>query len=187
MRAKRKQSETRTATGIPGTGLNDRWIVPGLCLGLAAMVWLVFGQTVHHQFINLDDGAYVYKNPQVFRGLTSEGIIWAFTQSHAANWHPLTWLSHMLDCQLFGAGNAGAMHLVNVLFHTANSVLLFLLLRRATGSEYRSLCAAALFAFEVILGLVQRRSTDTLAHASAARLRLIDRHDRCHQVILSKK
>ena len=145
MRAKRKQSETRAAAGIPGTGLNDRWIVPGLCLGLAAMVWLVFGQTVHHQFINLDDGAYVYKNPQVFRGLTSEGIIWAFTQSHAANWHPLTWLSHMLDCQLYGL-SPGGHHLTNVLLHAANAILLFLVLRQMTGSLWRSVFVAALFA-----------------------------------------
>jgi protein O-mannosyl-transferase len=142
---KGKQSETRTATGIPGTGLNDRWIVPGLCLGLAAMVWLVFGQTIHHQFINLDDGAYVYKNPQVFRGLTSEGIIWAFTQSHAANWHPLTWLSHMLDCQLYGL-SPGGHHLTNVLLHSANAILLFLVLRQMTGSLWRSAFVAALFA-----------------------------------------
>jgi tetratricopeptide (TPR) repeat protein len=145
MPAKRKQRETRTAAVIPGTGLNDRWIVPGLCLGLAAMVWLVFGQTVHHQFINLDDGAYVYKNPQVFRGLTSEGIIWAFTQSHAANWHPLTWLSHMLDCQLYGL-SPGGHHLTNVLLHAANAILLFLVLRQMTGSLWRSVFVAALFA-----------------------------------------
>lgn len=144
MRAKRKQSETRAA-GIPGTGLNDAWIVPGLCLGLAAMVWLVFGQTVHHQFINLDDGAYVYKNPQVFRGLTGEGIVWAFTQSHAANWHPLTWLSHMLDCQLYGL-SPGGHHLTNVLLHAANAILLFLVLRQMTGSLWRSAFVAALFA-----------------------------------------
>jgi len=142
---KRKQSETKAAAGIPGTGLNDRWIVPGLCLLLAAMVWLVFGQTIHHQFINLDDGAYVYKNPQVYRGLTSEGIIWAFTQSHAANWHPLTWLSHMLDCQLYGL-NPGGHHLTNVLLHTANAIVLFLVLRQMTGSLWRSAFVAAIFA-----------------------------------------
>lgn len=142
---KRKQSEIKAAVAIPGAGRNDRWIVPGLCLGLAAMVWLVFGQTIHHQFINLDDGAYVYKNPQVSRGLTSEGIIWAFTQSHAANWHPLTWLSHMLDCQLYGL-NAGGHHLTNVLLHAANAILLFLVLRQMTGSLWRSAFVAALFA-----------------------------------------
>ena len=123
----------------------NRWIVPGLCLFLAAIVWLVFGQTIHHQFINLDDGAYVLKNPQVSRGLTSEGIIWAFTQSHAANWHPLTWLSHMLDCQLYGL-SPGGHHLTNVLLHAANAILLFLVLRQLTGSLWRSAFVAALFA-----------------------------------------
>jgi protein O-mannosyl-transferase len=142
---KRKQSETKAVSGIPGSGLNDRWIVPGLCLGLVALVWLVFGQTIHHQFINLDDGAYVYKNPQVFRGLTSEGIIWAFTQSHAANWHPLTWLSHMLDCQLYGL-SPGGHHLTNVLLQVANAILLFLVLRQMTGSLWRSAFVAAVFA-----------------------------------------
>ena len=142
---KRKQSETRASSGNPGIGLNDRWIVPGLCLFLATLVWLVFGQTIHHQFINLDDGAYVFKNPQVSRGLTSEGIIWAFTQSHAANWHPLTWLSHMVDCQLYGL-SPGGHHLTNVLLHAANAILLFLVLRQMTGSLWRSAFVAALFA-----------------------------------------
>jgi protein O-mannosyl-transferase len=142
---KRKQSDTKARSGNPRTGRNDRWIVPGLCLFLAAMVWLVFGQTIHHQFINLDDGAYVYKNPQVSRGLTSEGIIWAFTQSHAANWHPLTWLSHMLDCQFYGL-NPGGHHLTNVLVHAANAILLFLVLRQMTGSLWRSAFVATLFA-----------------------------------------
>jgi len=142
---KRKRSETKAASDNRGTGLNDRWIVCGLCVFLAAIVWLVFGQTIHHQFINLDDGAYVYKNPQVSRGLTSEGIIWAFTQSHAANWHPLTWLSHMLDCQLYGL-SPGGHHLTNVLLHAANAILLFLVLRQMTGSLWRSAFVAALFA-----------------------------------------
>ena len=98
-----------------------------------------------YDFVNFDDDQYVISNPPVRAGLTLESVRWAFTAGHASNWHPVTWLSHMLDCQLFGV-NAGAMHLVNVLFHTANSLLLFLLLRRATGKEGRSLCAAALFA-----------------------------------------
>jgi len=144
MRTKRKPSETRAGAAIPGTGGNDRWIVVAICLGLAAVVWLVFGQTIHYQFVNIDDGPYVYKNPQVSRGLTSEGIIWAFTQSHAANWHPLTWLSHMLDCQLYGL-NAGGHHFTNVLLHAANAILLFLVVRQMTGSLWRSAFVAALF------------------------------------------
>jgi tetratricopeptide (TPR) repeat protein len=140
-RPKRTVSETTRAA----VARIDRWIVPGICLLLAAIVWLVFGQTVHHQFINLDDPAYVYKNPQVARGLTGEGIIWAFTRSHSANWHPLTWLSHMLDCQFYGL-NAGGHHLTNVLLHAANAILLFLVLRLMTGALWRSAFVAALFA-----------------------------------------
>jgi len=124
---------------------HDRWTVPAICIFLAAIVWLVFGQTIHYQFINLDDGAYVFKNPQVSRGLTSEGIIWAFTQSHAANWHPLTWLSHMLDCQLYGL-RPGGHHLTNVLIHAANAILLFLVLKQMTTALWRSAFVAAIFA-----------------------------------------
>ena len=76
------------------------------CLFLVVAVSLVFGQTLRHGFVNYDDDQYVYDNPQVIQGLTLHGIAWAFTTSHSAYWHPLTWLSHMLDCQLWGL-NAG--------------------------------------------------------------------------------
>ena len=75
------------------------WIVAGL---LAAGVFLVFGQTLRHEFVNYDDADYVYENPHVARGISDENIVWAFTQRYAFNWHPLTWLSHMLDCQVYG-------------------------------------------------------------------------------------
>ncbi|MGD0743713.1 MAG: hypothetical protein ABSA45_01025, partial [Verrucomicrobiota bacterium] len=81
-------------------GWHDRWTVPGVCIFLAAIIWLVFGQTLRHGFVNFDDNEYVYENPEVSRGLTLQGIVWAFTHVHVANWHPLTWISHMLDCQL---------------------------------------------------------------------------------------
>jgi tetratricopeptide (TPR) repeat protein len=125
--------------------LSERWLVLAVCIFLAAVVWLVFGQTLQHDFVNLDDGAYVYKNPQVSRGLTTEGIIWAFTHSHASNWHPLTWISHMLDCQFYGLNPAGH-HLTNILLHAANAILLFLVLRQLTASLWRSAFAAAVFA-----------------------------------------
>src|ERR1035441_9504649 len=80
----------------------QRWRVAGLCLVLAAITFAVFGQTLHHEFVGFDDNEYVYDNPVVARGLTLKGIVWAFTHVHSANWHPLTWLSHMLDCQLYG-------------------------------------------------------------------------------------
>ncbi|MGO9586467.1 MAG: hypothetical protein ACLP2Y_09750, partial [Limisphaerales bacterium] len=96
-------------SGSRPAGLNDRWWVLGVCLFLAAIIWAVFGQTLHHEFVNYDDPGYVYDNPAVTRGLTLQGIEWAFTHSVRANWHPLTMLSHMLDCRLYGL-NAGGHH-----------------------------------------------------------------------------
>ena len=126
------------------SGLNDRWIVLGVCIFLAAITWLVFGQTLRHPFINYDDNDYVVKNSQVARGLTLEGIVWAFTHVHAANWHPVTWISHMLDCQLYGL-NPGGHHLTNVLLHAATAILLFLVLRQMTDTLWRSAFVAAVF------------------------------------------
>src|SRR3712207_6244101 len=110
-----------------------RWIPVAICVGLAAITWIVFGQTVGHDFVNYDDGDYVYKNPQVTPGLTWPGIVWAFTHTHSANWHPVTWLSHMVDCQFFRLW-AGGHHLTNVLLHSAIAILLFLVLRSITAS-----------------------------------------------------
>lgn len=117
----------------------------GVVLVLAVIT--LYWPLTRYGFVNFDDDEYVTANPHVLQGVTVSAVKWAFTTGHASNWHPVTWLSHMLDCQLFGASNAGAMHLVNILFHAANSLLLFLLLRRATGSEWRSLGVAAFFAF----------------------------------------
>src|SRR4051812_1232989 len=114
-------------------------------LGLAGLVWLVFGQTLQHQFVAYDDPNYVSENPVVSAGFTAEGIRSAFTHPHARNWHPLTTLSHMLDCQLFGLDPAGH-HFTNVLLHTCAVLLLFLVLRRMTGSTWRSAFVAAVFA-----------------------------------------
>ena len=116
----------------------------GICVLLAAAVLLVFGQTLRHEFVNYDDEQYFSANPQVQSGLTWAGMAWAFQTTYASNWHPLTWLSLMLDAELFGNGSAGP-HLTNVLLHAANTVLLFLLLRRLTGSHWRSALVAALF------------------------------------------
>jgi Flp pilus assembly protein TadD len=112
---------------------------------LIASTLLVYGGTMDHPFIAFDDNDYVYKNPRVQEGLTADGIRWAFTSFAAANYHPLTWISHMADVSLFGM-DAGKHHLVNVAFHAANSVLLFLLLSRMTGAWRRSAFVAALFA-----------------------------------------
>ena len=117
----------------------------GICVLLAAMTWLVFGQTIRHQFINYDDGVYVVRNAPVTRGLTIQGIVWAFTQVHSSNWHPLTWISHMLDCEIYGL-NPGGHHFTNVLLHAVTAILLFLVLRQMTGTLWRSALVAAIFA-----------------------------------------
>jgi len=113
--------------------------------GLSLLVLLVFRQVGGHSFINYDDGSYVWENLHVQGGLSKEGVSWAFTTFDAANWHPLTWLSHMTDVQLFGL-DAGWHHRVNVLFHLANTALLFLVLWRMTGGLWQSAFVAALFA-----------------------------------------
>ena len=105
----------------------------------------LYARTGGHDFVALDDDDYVVKNEQVRAGLTWQGLGWAFTTTHAANWHPLTWVSHMADVELLGV-DAGRHHLVNVLLHALNAVLLFLFLLRATGATWRSALVAALFA-----------------------------------------
>jgi tetratricopeptide (TPR) repeat protein len=116
-----------------------------ICLSLAAMVWLVFGQTRGFEFVNLDDNAAVYLNPQVTKGLSLEGAAWAFTHTEVGNWIPLTVLSHMLDAQLYGAW-AGGHHLTNVILHAAASIGLFLVLRAMTNTLWRCAFVAAVFA-----------------------------------------
>jgi protein O-mannosyl-transferase len=106
---------------------------------------LVFWQVRNFDFVKYDDGLYIYENPHVLNGLTEDGVIWAFTTNHSANWHPLTWLSLMLDCQLFGA-NPGWMHLMNLILHLANTLLLFAVFRKMTGALWQSAFVAAAFA-----------------------------------------
>ena len=111
---------------------------------LVALVIIVFWQTLGDPFSSYDDDKYVTANPHVQAGLTKESIVWAFTSAHASNWHPLTWISHMLDCQVYGMNPMGH-HLTNLLFHIANTLLLFLVLSRMTKSIWRSAFVAALF------------------------------------------
>src|SRR5580700_3086108 len=99
----------------------------------------------HLGFIGYDDYDYVYQNPAVLSGLNPDSVAWAFGGAHAGNWHPLTWLSHMLDCQLFGL-NPHEAHWVNLGFHAANTLLLFFWLQDLTGARWRSFFLAALFA-----------------------------------------
>ena len=120
-----------------------------LCLLLTAVVLASYGPVTHNGFINYDDDQYIKNNPHVRAGLTWVTVKWAFTTYDQANWHPLTWLSHALDCELFGLNPAGH-HGVNVLLHAANAVLLFLLLQSATGFRWRSLMVAALFALHPV-------------------------------------
>ena len=117
-----------------------------ICLLLALVTLVVYMPVAHHAFLVFDDPDYISHNTIVQAGLSWPGVKWAFTTCYAANWHPLTWLSHMLDCNLFGM-NAGADLLVNVLFHVANSILLFLLLYRLTGALWAGAFVAALFAW----------------------------------------
>jgi Tfp pilus assembly protein PilF len=122
-----------------------RRIETAVCIFLALTTVLVYCQTFRYSFIAYDDDQYVYENPMVKAGLTASGVAWAVGTFHYANWHPLTWLSYMLDAQLFGM-NAGAFHLVNVLLHAASAVLLFLVLFRMTRQPWRCAVVAAVFA-----------------------------------------
>lgn len=116
------------------------------CIVLALATFAVYGEVGSHRFIHFDDGAYVFDNQVVRAGLTLNGVKWAFTTLYAGYWMPLTWLSHMLDCQLFGL-SAGGPHLSNLLFHIANTLLLFLWLLRATRTPGPAFLVAALFAW----------------------------------------
>ncbi len=120
-----------------------------LCLLLTVVVLVSYNPVTRNGFLNYDDNGYITKNPHVRAGLTWETVKWSFTTYQQANWHPLTWLSHALDCELFGLHPAGH-HYVSVLLHAANVVLLFLLLQSATGFRWRSLMVAALFALHPI-------------------------------------
>jgi protein O-mannosyl-transferase len=124
---------------------NRRWLTVGVCIFLAAIICIVFGQTLGHGFVNYDDQNYVYENPKITGGLNLASIAWAFGHVHAQNWHPLTTISHMLDCQLYGL-NPGGHHFTNVLLHVVAAILLFLALKEMTGAMWRSAFVAAVFA-----------------------------------------
>jgi tetratricopeptide (TPR) repeat protein len=133
------------SVGSPKAKSSARRQVLGVCFFLVVITWLVFGQTVRYDFVNYDDNEYVYANPAITSGLTPHGIIYAFSGTHARNWHPLTTLSHMVDCQLWGA-SAGGHHFTNIVLHTIAVVLLFLVLKQMTGAIWQSAFVAALFA-----------------------------------------
>ena len=116
-----------------------------VCLFLVMATFAVYWQVHNFDFVSFDDDDYVYENRYVQEGLTLESITWAFTTFHASNWHPLTWLSHMLDSHVYGI-NSGRHHLTNLLFHIANTLLMFFVFRKMTDSLWQSAFVAALFA-----------------------------------------
>jgi len=124
---------------------NLKYLKTVVCVVLLALAVGVFVQTSDHQFLYFDDPLYVTNNVHVKEGITGKNFIWAFTTTTASNWHPLTWLSHMLDVEVFGM-NPGGHHLVNVMLHAINAVLLFLVLAQLTGAPECSAFVAALFA-----------------------------------------
>ncbi|MEJ2730330.1 MAG: hypothetical protein P8185_17810 [Deltaproteobacteria bacterium] len=116
-----------------------------VCLFLMLMTYFAYQQVGDHEFVTFDDGLYVTENVRVKSGINLENIAWSFTTTHASNWHPLTWMSHMLDVSLFGM-HPGSHHLVSLFFHLVNSLLLFFVFRRMTGDIWQSAFVAALFA-----------------------------------------
>ncbi len=141
-------------------------------LALACVTWWTFAGVGSNESIRLDDPTYVYENPHVLGGLTREGLRWAFTTNAAANWHPLTWISHMLDVELFGA-DAGAHHRVSLGLHVLNALLVFALLVRWTGAGVRAWFVAALFALhplrvESVAWTAERKDVLSIAFLLAA-------------------
>src|SRR6266481_4638228 len=116
-----------------------------ILLGMAVVTFGIYAQVIGHRFITFDDPTYIQDNPMVNHGVTLAGLAWAFTTFYAGNWHPLTWIAHMIDSQLFGM-IAGGHLLVNALIHSANTLLVFWLLLRTTHARWPSALVAALFA-----------------------------------------
>ena len=125
--------------------LTSRWAFIAVCVCLAVVTWVVFAQTLRYDFVNYDDPQYVYQNARISSGINFANVAWAFSHIHSENWHPLTTITHMLDCQLHGL-NAGWHHFTNVLLHCLAVVLLFVALERMTGALWRSAFVSAVFA-----------------------------------------
>src|SRR6266513_3769444 len=144
-KATNKKQQPYERPGKLARGVRTRSITVILYLFLAGISLAVFAQTIHYEFVNFDDDLYVYNAPGIQAGLTIKGIGHAFISQHARNWHPLTTLSHMLDCQLYSL-NAGGHHATNIILHTSAVLLLFQVLRQMTGAVWKSAIVAALFA-----------------------------------------
>lgn len=143
--ANNKKRRTNGRRGNPDRAARSRSITVIIYLLLAGISLAVFAQTIRYEFVNFDDDLYVYNAPGIQAGLTVKGIGHAFISQHARNWHPLTTLSHMLDCQLYSL-NAGGHHATNIILHTIAVLLLFQVLRQMTGAVWKSAIVAALFA-----------------------------------------
>ncbi len=141
-RTRQQRRHARTSDPVASSAFRKNLLISLL---LAVFTFILYSPVRGFSFVNYDDDGYVTENTHVQAGLTGDTIVWALTSTEHDNWHPLTWLSHALDYDLFGL-SPGAMHLTNVLLHALNVVLLFLLLQRATGFTGRSLLVAALFA-----------------------------------------
>src|SRR5581483_3460858 len=141
---KKKRHRDRQPRKLPRSG-HRRSITVGVYLLLTSISLAVFSQTLHYDFVNFDDDLYVYNAPAIKAGPTLRGMAAAFTSPHARNWHPLTTISHMLDCRLYGL-NAGGHHAANVVLHTIAVLLLFRVLGQMTGAFWKSAIVAALFA-----------------------------------------
>ena len=141
---KRKRQRDRRPREVP-RGVHRRSTTIGIYLLITGLSLAVFSQTIHYNFVNFDDDLYVYNAPAIRAGPTLNGIAAAFTSPHAGNWHPLTTLSHILDCGLYGL-NAGGHHATNVVLHTIAALLLFRVLRQMTDAFWKSAIVAALFA-----------------------------------------
>ena len=146
-KATRARSQTKgAAASVPSerspSSPSLRWL---LAAALVAAVVAIYWQTTSFEFVNLDDGLYLVENPHVNTGVSTENVRWAFTTGHAANWHPLTWISHQVDVSLFGMA-PGAHHAVSMAWHALNALLLFALMRALTGSSWKSFFVAAFFA-----------------------------------------
>lgn len=145
------QSRSRPITYASDASVTPPWLTLLVCLALAALTFTVYWQTTHFELTNVDDPDYITNNTHVRGGLTAANFRWAFHLGNAANWHPVTWLTHMFDCQFWGMlpgqlHGTGGHHLTNVIFHVASVLLLFGLLNRLTAKLWPSILVAVVFA-----------------------------------------
>ncbi|MGP8270548.1 MAG: tetratricopeptide repeat protein [Terracidiphilus sp.] len=142
----RRSPEVAAASAVPiPPATHQPWQIAAVCLVIALVTLIAYQNVRHNDFLTCDDGYYVLENQHVHQGVNSQGIAWAFTTFNQGNWHPLTWISHMVDWKLYGSNPSGH-HLTNLYLHTVNAVLLFLLLLYMTGYMGRSAMVAFLFA-----------------------------------------